>query len=1711
MRRSISLVTALCVCLGRIEAPTGILSMWLHSTEDDDAQHTQHSWGHTASNDVYEAMEAGAAGARAMAAARRRRQREAIAAALGPSNSSAGMSISIRAATAAPAPPLPLQSAPRPRHHQSLPHHRRSQPSDSSSCAASGGSDDGEDNDAGPIPISISAAAAAAPMRRSEHPHGAAADAVAPAASSVRGAESSADDVVARRLRTAMRNTTASLRKELREHHQIAAQSSADARGASYTPRQSIPPIAAPDELPPPLPLLSGLRSNGANAFAHRSPPRIGFGDAAYPLLATPMHRYVIPCASEPLVAMDPAERQDLIARLKQYDTARADPEVALSDLFVNRLVYDATAAPVFARRWIVPRSRRDEKCTCSNCVLLQEPGKQKASKASLHPDSGGESLLGRSSLRPSESDLTCVRGGAYSAELRSFYTPSSPSDTTLVFESRFESGNLRTAFQVSSTEYDLSIRPDFNTSHHTQWFYFSLRNTRKSQAYKFNIINCTKPASLFNEGMQPVMYSTIASQMGAAMAAANGSQTETPMHPFAIPMAAASFCSASPPSAGAGAASAPAGWFRTGSHVVYYPNHLSRGSSRLSHYSTLSFTLQFPHDDDLVFLAFAVPYTYTDLNRDLGALEADASRARFMRRRILCRTLAGNEVDVITITDFGGTDLNGGSISPRAAVAPQTGSGSAVHASHAAQAALAAQAAAAAEESIRSRPGIFFGARVHPGESNSAQQAALAAQVAAAEEAIRARPGIFFSARVHPGETNSSWIMRGLLAFLTGSSPEAHKLRQTFVFKICPMINVDGVVVGNYRCSLAGVDLNRQWRLPSPITHPEISALKALLTRMQRRPGGVKLAVDIHGHSRKMCVFMYGCPALPPAAVPVAVASGSNGATGEDTAGAGNVAAALAPAPAVSSSKKRSKASSSAAVVELNPNRFLERLFPRLLARETLASAAATQARAQAEAAQAQADATGSSADIAAAATLASASATAAASAARLASRATGFSFPHCSFTISRGKESTARAVLYRELGVANSYTLEASFAGCDRGALKGLQFNIEHLQNMGRNLGETLLEFADPIVFEATRTVLQTAGVASTAAADKGQEDDSDDSSDSPDEYAPPTSMLPVVRSSAGGGHSPRKKRTKKISKKAASQRRMDEKLARLQSGAPTTPAATTLDSGSRSRATAAMAAASLHLPLKDVNGVAPSALNSTSSFSSTSREAADRLRSMWRSTTGLSTAAEAEAAASAAAATAASMAAIAEEHERRRLLKQRKMAAAHQKRRAILMAAAEVDDPIRRREGSPSSPSSASYAPSASAFAAGIGASGYFRMPQSHAAAAAARPTAALMALSLSVEDRSASPHAAAAAGPPLHFAASGDESSPSPSPPHHASAASPVLQASHRSGDWIDAALSSWPPLASTSAALSAASHHPPQHRGHVRGASFGASIAAAAAAASRARPKSAYGAPLRSQAVPADPLPLEAERERTTSTVRPSSATLLSKARRASSNHSSHPPPAASPSPPPQVTHPAFSALSGSFPSGPVVQWDELLKSSREGSAESLEHRRAHQARAEQLDRIRRENERAERAAASYTHKRASSSSFGEDSFASAATQQTSAAHTSLGASAFAASHLGPSRLSLRHAASATSAPARSPMSSGGNGLGGWAGGLRGSSSASTNHSTVPPTTANGLAPSGIVGQSLRASSNHPNAGSALSLSVAVSAAPRSTSTMANRR
>lgn len=71
-------------------------------------------------------------------------------------------------------------------------------------------------------------------------------------------------------------------------------------------------------------------------------------------------------------------------------------------------------------------------------------------------------------------------------------------------------------------------------------------------------------------------------------------------------------------------------------------------------------------------------------------------------------------------------------------------------------------------------------------------------------------------------------------------------------------MLNPDGVVNGNTRCNLSGVDLNRHWIDPSPKLHPTAYSYKEMVRSMTKERD-VQLVLDLHGHSRNKNVFCYG------------------------------------------------------------------------------------------------------------------------------------------------------------------------------------------------------------------------------------------------------------------------------------------------------------------------------------------------------------------------------------------------------------------------------------------------------------------------------------------------------------------------------------------------------------------------------------------------------------------------------------------------------------------------------------------------------------------------------------------------------------------------------------------------------------------------------------------------------------------------------------
>ncbi|XP_064900483.1 cytosolic carboxypeptidase 3 isoform X5 [Columba livia] len=308
--------------------------------------------------------------------------------------------------------------------------------------------------------------------------------------------------------------------------------------------------------------------------------------------------------------------------------------------------------------------------------------------------------------------------------------------DNTLIFEARFESGNLQKVVKVNEFEYQLTLRADLYTSRYMQWYYFQVSNTQAGMPYRFTIVNFTKRNSLYKRGLRPLLYS----------------EADAKKHSV--------------------------GWRRTGNEIKYYKNNAGQGERQ---YFSLTWTFQFPHDRDTCYFAHCYPYTYSNLQEYLVAISKDPVKSKFCQIHILCRSLAGNIVYVLTVTN-------------------------------------------------------------PPKSSEGAE-----------------RKAVILTARVHPGETNSSWIMKGFLDYILGDSSKAQLLRDNFVFKVVPMLNPDGVIVGNHRCSLAGQDLNRKYRSNMKKYYPSIWYTRNMIKRvMEERE--VFLYCDIHGHNMKKNVFMYGC-----------------------------------------------------------------------------------------------------------------------------------------------------------------------------------------------------------------------------------------------------------------------------------------------------------------------------------------------------------------------------------------------------------------------------------------------------------------------------------------------------------------------------------------------------------------------------------------------------------------------------------------------------------------------------------------------------------------------------------------------------------------------------------------------------------------------------------------------------------------------------------
>jgi hypothetical protein len=72
-------------------------------------------------------------------------------------------------------------------------------------------------------------------------------------------------------------------------------------------------------------------------------------------------------------------------------------------------------------------------------------------------------------------------------------------------------------------------------------------------------------------------------------------------------------------------------------------------------------------------------------------------------------------------------------------------------------------------------------------------------------------------------------------------------------------------------------------------------------------------------------------------------------------------------------------------------------------------------------------------------------------------------FSYASCKFKVQKNKEGTGRIVMWN-MGILNSFTMEATFCGSNLGKKAGFHFTTKDFESLGYFFCDTLLDYCDP-----------------------------------------------------------------------------------------------------------------------------------------------------------------------------------------------------------------------------------------------------------------------------------------------------------------------------------------------------------------------------------------------------------------------------------------------------------------------------------------------------------------------------------------------------------------------------------------------------------------------------------------------------------------------
>ena len=265
-------------------------------------------------------------------------------------------------------------------------------------------------------------------------------------------------------------------------------------------------------------------------------------------------------------------------------------------------------------------------------------------------------------------------------------------------------------------------------------------------------------------------------------------------------------------------------GWTRLPPRNCFYYKSPRHGGQYL-----LSFVFTFGGDENEVYdFAYSFPYSYTKLQKYLDGMQrscccSQADLEFRFERSLLCRTNQMRRVDLIEIKDR--SDGH---------------------------------------------------AHLPLGKARGTRKAAKGVNGNGRIPTAKVRPVVAITGRVHPGETPASFVIQGFLDFVTSQHEDACYLRKVADIVVVPMLNPDGVSLGNYRTDATGVDLNRRWDAPSKEMEPSLYWTRELLQGINNeKDRKLDMFIDVHAHSTSKRSFMY---CNPPKSMEISHLGGSEG-----------------------------------------------------------------------------------------------------------------------------------------------------------------------------------------------------------------------------------------------------------------------------------------------------------------------------------------------------------------------------------------------------------------------------------------------------------------------------------------------------------------------------------------------------------------------------------------------------------------------------------------------------------------------------------------------------------------------------------------------------------------------------------------------------------------------------------------------------------------